>query len=258
MPKTICHECFNKIIAQFSFIKNYRKVQKLLLEISKNKKIVDEVQEKTNSSEIENISFIDELSSSDEDEPLSSLYNKQKNKEVSVIKTSTNLKNDGETLKNLNVYNCKWCDINFDHEKELESHRKLCGKKEEETFPCKNFNHLEGKYSQSSRNNIKNLISKHSCNDCNESFEFIKQLEKHCKELSHNFPRRFICDVCSKNFLSNTRLNYHMRTHNNERPYTCNECGMSFTLSSNLKRHKKRHTGEKSYFCEICGKGKIL
>ncbi|KAL3267908.1 hypothetical protein HHI36_007046 [Cryptolaemus montrouzieri] len=101
------------------------------------------------------------------------------------------------------------------------------------------------------------MDQKHVCTNCKQSFEFIKHLERHCRDTGHAFPKRFSCEVCSKKFLSNTRLNDHMRIHNNERPYKCNECDMTFTLSSNLKRHKKRHTGEKSYFCEVCGRGFI-
>lgn len=53
--------------------------------------------------------------------------------------------------------------------------------------------------------------------------------------------KKFICQICSKNFSSKHCLKEHGYTHTNERPYSCNFCNKIFKHASQLSLHKKTH-----------------
>lgn len=68
--------------------------------------------------------------------------------------------------------------------------------------------------------------------------------------LVHLEQRPFVCQVCSKSFISNSKLKQHLNIHTGERPYKCNYCSRDFTnfpnwLKHTRRRHKVDHkTGE--------------
>uniref|UniRef100_T1GJ21 C2H2-type domain-containing protein n=1 Tax=Megaselia scalaris TaxID=36166 RepID=T1GJ21_MEGSC len=68
--------------------------------------------------------------------------------------------------------------------------------------------------------------------------------------LVHLEQRPFVCQVCSKSFISNSKLKQHLNIHTGERPYKCNYCARDFTnfpnwLKHTRRRHKVDHkTGE--------------
>lgn len=68
--------------------------------------------------------------------------------------------------------------------------------------------------------------------------------------LVHLEQRPFVCQVCTKSFISNSKLKQHLNIHTGERPYKCNYCSRDFTnfpnwLKHTRRRHKVDHkTGE--------------
>ena len=69
------------------------------------------------------------------------------------------------------------------------------------------------------------------------------------KHAATHGPRSFICDICQKAFVENSKLRRHMLVHTGERPFKCEwpGCGKKFSLDFNLKTHMRIHTGDKPY-----------
>ncbi|XP_072755359.1 uncharacterized protein [Anoplolepis gracilipes] len=75
----------------------------------------------------------------------------------------------------------------------------------------------------------------------------------HCTEVSSdNEIKQYLCDICSKNFLSKTGLRLHLKSHYGIKPHICQYCGKSFVIPSYKKRHEKIHAGDKHFICHIC------
>ncbi|GBN08713.1 Zinc finger and BTB domain-containing protein 49 [Araneus ventricosus] len=65
--------------------------------------------------------------------------------------------------------------------------------------------------------------------------------------------KRFVCDVCGKDFRDKYNLHAHHRTHTGGKPFVCHTCNKRFTQQADHTRHLRTHTGEKPYKCKLCG-----
>lgn len=100
----------------------------------------------------------------------------------------------------------------------------------------------------------------HKCNVCFKMFamgqDFIDHLNRHRADPNLTIPKtkekRFICDICGKNYITLSKLKVHLKSHSGLREYLCTECGKGFKTSSELKQHFTRHTGERKYHCPQC------
>lgn len=66
--------------------------------------------------------------------------------------------------------------------------------------------------------------------------------------------KKFKCSMCSRAFITSTKLNVHFMGHVGMKPHKCEYCSKAFSDPSNLRMHLKIHTGQKNYKCTVCGK----
>ncbi|XP_073495135.1 zinc finger protein 770 [Phyllobates terribilis] len=64
--------------------------------------------------------------------------------------------------------------------------------------------------------------------------------------------KSYSCSVCTKTFLSPSKLERHYLMHAGQRPFQCTECGKSFRQDPHLKRHMMTHTQMKKKIEDVC------
>ncbi|GIY47115.1 hypothetical protein CDAR_212331 [Caerostris darwini] len=69
---------------------------------------------------------------------------------------------------------------------------------------------------------------------------------------SRDQGKKYVCDVCRKEFSYLSRLKTHMRIHTGEKPHICEICQKTFSRSSTLKSHEVIQSGTKPHHCEYC------
>ncbi|XP_037551534.1 PR domain zinc finger protein 4 [Nematolebias whitei] len=62
------------------------------------------------------------------------------------------------------------------------------------------------------------------------------------------------CSMCSRAFITSSKLNVHFMGHVGMKPHKCEYCSKAFSDPSNLRMHLKIHTGQKNYKCTVCEK----
>uniref|UniRef100_A0A087Y245 PR domain containing 4 n=1 Tax=Poecilia formosa TaxID=48698 RepID=A0A087Y245_POEFO len=105
--------------------------------------------------------------------------------------------------------------------------------------------------------------------ECSSFSELKSHLNSHSSSHSHNQPahshspgrgqgsvreKKFKCSMCSRAFITSTKLNVHFMGHVGMKPHKCEYCSKAFSDPSNLRMHLKIHTGQKNYKCTVCGK----
>ncbi|XP_019738735.1 PR domain zinc finger protein 4 [Hippocampus comes] len=70
----------------------------------------------------------------------------------------------------------------------------------------------------------------------------------------HPREKKFKCSMCSRAFITSTKLNVHFMGHVGMKPHKCEYCSKAFSDPSNLRMHLKIHTGQKNYRCTVCEK----
>ena len=83
----------------------------------------------------------------------------------------------------------------------------------------------------------------HHCSECDFKSKHVKSLVRHHK-VKHSDtcePKKFQCDVCSKDFLCKAKLKRHSYIHKDklEKPIACSQCNYRCIEKSALKRHMK-------------------
>ena len=59
--------------------------------------------------------------------------------------------------------------------------------------------------------------------------------------------KKYKCSMCSRAFITITKLNVHFMGHVGMKPHKCEYCSKAFSDPSNLRMHLKIHTG--TYVC---------
>ncbi|XP_063695907.1 oocyte zinc finger protein XlCOF6.1-like [Culicoides brevitarsis] len=96
-----------------------------------------------------------------------------------------------------------------------------------------------------------NLPKTVPCPECGAMFKHIKQMRTHVRAV-HAAKKKFVCETCSKGFVSRNALERHFVTHTGERKFPCSFCGQAFTQQQALKRHLTTHTGIRPHACPHC------
>ena len=97
---------------------------------------------------------------------------------------------------------------------------------------------------------------KRPCPECTKMFMSETGLRyhlqtKHNKDNSITFP----CSICNKGFKTKQLLKSHVATHRETREFKCDTCNAMFKRAGGLYTHKKRHKGAFVRFCQYCQKG---
>ena len=71
----------------------------------------------------------------------------------------------------------------------------------------------------------------------------------------HKGEKRFVCNICGKQFHFDSELAKHLVIHTASKPFFCNICGKSFKNELIRFQHVRNiHDNDKNYICEVCGK----
>lgn len=92
------------------------------------------------------------------------------------------------------------------------------------------------------------------CSECQQGFKSVLYLKKHQRAIHTKI--RNTCKVCDRNFDTQQKFDYHLKTHDVVKRYRCNfaGCDKSFMQHHHLENHKTTHTNVRKYLCFKCGK----
>jgi len=90
----------------------------------------------------------------------------------------------------------------------------------------------------------------HKCNVFHEAYQ--RDVTK--DNCTNTEERPYVCDICTKTFMTSSVLTAHRQTHTGDKPHKCDVCHKQFTTRAQFKRHMPTHTGEKSHKCGVCQK----
>uniref|UniRef100_A0A8D3CYE8 PR domain containing 4 n=1 Tax=Scophthalmus maximus TaxID=52904 RepID=A0A8D3CYE8_SCOMX len=88
----------------------------------------------------------------------------------------------------------------------------------------------------------------------NSNHSHTQDPHSHTKGQGHVREKKFKCSMCSRAFITSTKLNVHFMGHVGMKPHKCEYCSKAFSDPSNLRMHLKIHTGQKNYRCTVCEK----
>ncbi|WAR02475.1 ZO28-like protein [Mya arenaria] len=108
----------------------------------------------------------------------------------------------------------------------------------------------------------KSLFSKHGyvtrhirLNDERFQCSLCDKVVAHCFFTKHQrLHDGYFCEICKKEFSTNSRLRDHMNVHSGSKPFTCSICDRKFSKRSSLTQHYRYHRDHRSFKCGYCAK----
>ncbi|XP_077869569.1 uncharacterized protein LOC102808155 [Saccoglossus kowalevskii] len=95
------------------------------------------------------------------------------------------------------------------------------------------------------------------CETCGILFKRLSSLVFHRKKHLGE-AKRYLCELCNKDFNSTAALKRHAVIHTGEKPFICDQCNKTFSRKDNLKTHMKVHSGSSSTSSHVAVKPQNL
>merc|ERR1739838_1135292 len=67
------------------------------------------------------------------------------------------------------------------------------------------------------------------------------------KKLHSGPDKPYQCNRCDRAFITNSKLQEHIRIHTGDKPYQCSHCNKGFSYVTDLRTHMLSHTLEKPH-----------
>ncbi|XP_063390247.1 zinc finger protein 791-like isoform X2 [Cydia fagiglandana] len=158
-------------------------------------------------------------------------------------------------LDKAKFFSCKTCGRTFENEDKLKVHEnshlstqcQLCDK----LFVSQR--HFD---SHMQRHAVKlNLVksSTQICSFCEKDYANDNQLSLHVNKV-HLQIKPYACDMCERQFYTESNLSKHKKTHNLKSKEKCELCKKKFNTRKAMVIHLRKHTGETPHRCPLCGK----
>ncbi|XP_065080429.1 zinc finger protein 37-like [Ochlerotatus camptorhynchus] len=85
-----------------------------------------------------------------------------------------------------------------------------------------------------------------SCAFCGEIFKERYLLRLHIAK-SHEPDKKFVCDICNREFAALKNLQNHTKTFHSNETFECSYCSKKFRMEIRLRAHEKRHMENPNY-----------
>nr|XP_022918071.1 PR domain zinc finger protein 10-like [Onthophagus taurus] len=181
-------------------------------------------------------------------------------KEKDVLGCSDGVKVDDKEKHNIvRSFKCRQCKLIFETEDALKTHS---SQHLQNNHICEVCGMSFGSVSQLDYHlNMKHATSKKSgkksfdCVLCSKSFATIERRQKHMLVHGSEESKPLQCDKCSRRFINNSALAYHLKTHIvGRKQFECPICKETFVYVLQLKLHVKQHCIDGQYTCPHCQK----
>lgn len=149
-------------------------------------------------------------------------------------------------------YQCLLCERQYVSKKSLSRHEANCHALDRQNkceFCEKSYyslfslrNHIYRMHRDNGNNNKTDQNITYKCELCEKVFKQKMSLDRHRKYKHELAEKFFLCDICSKTFITYVDIKRHiLNVHSNIRNFVCNICDMRFGQEATLKRHVNLH-----------------
>lgn len=98
-------------------------------------------------------------------------------------------------------------------------------------------------------------FDEYECDICSKRFISKTKIRQHLITHINEGRRKFLCVACGNQFCSKFGLAQHISSiHDKEQKFQCTKCSRRFAHKHNLKTHMNRHDGIRPYACGVCSK----